>query len=483
VWDTDFFAVGKRPLSPFTKKIVSLHLVLNTRINKTDELKTNNIGKLLVDYSMPAIAAMAVASVYNIIDRIFIGQGVGAMAIAGLALTFPLINLAIAFGSLVGSGASTMISIRLGEGKYNSAMRFLCNSFVINLIIGAVIGILGLCFLDPILYAFGASENTIAYARDFMQIILLGNALTYVYFGLNNILRATGYPRKAMLITIGTVIINLILAPLFIYYFKWGIRGAAWATVLAQATGAGFVFAHYLNKNHTLYFQKAFFKLHFSVVQKIFTMGMPPFLMNLCASAVVIVLNHRLRTYGGDLAIGAYGIINSIVGLVVMIIFGFNLGMQPIVGYNFGAKQYDRVIKTLKYSIVIGTCISTFGFLLGEIFPLSLARCFNNDEQLISLTVQGIRIVLISFPIVGGQIVVSSFFQAIGMPKVSIFLSLSRQMIFLIPALFIVPHFWGLSGVWLACPLADLLSFILTMAVLYWHYRRMKINQNGQNSD
>jgi len=423
---------------------------------------------------MPAITAMAVASIYNIIDRVFIGQGVGAMAIAGLAITFPLINLAVAFGSLVGAGASTMISIRLGEGKYNSAARFLCNSLVINLIIGAVIGILGLCFLNPILYAFGASPNTISYAREFMQVILFGNIFTYIYFGLNNILRATGYPAKAMLITIGTVIINLILAPLFIFYFDWGVRGAAWATILAQATGAVLVFIHYLNPKHVIYFQKALFRVHWSVVQKIFTMGMPPFLMNLCACVVVIVLNHRLKDYGGDLAIGAYGIINPIVGLVGMIVFGFNLGMQPIVGYNFGAKQYDRVIRTLKYSLIIGTCISTFGFLLGELFPFSLARCFDPDGQLVELTAQGIRIVMISFPLVGGQIVVSSFFQAIGMPKVAIFLSLSRQMIFLIPALFIVPYFWGLNGIWLACPLADLLSFALTMGVLYYYYGKIK---------
>ena len=455
---------------------------MKTRVNKTDELKTNNIGKLLFNYSLPAIASMTVASIYNIIDRIFIGQGVGAMAIAGLALTFPLINLAVAFGSLVGAGASTMISIRMGEGKYNSAARFLCNSVVINIIIGAIIGILGLCFLDPILYAFGASQDTISYARDFMQVILFGNVFTYIYFGLNNILRATGYPSKAMLITISTVIINLILAPLFIFYFEWGIRGAAWATVLAQAVGAVLVFIHYLNRTHTLYFQKHLFKVHGSMAQKIFTMGMPPFLLNLCASAVVIVLNHRLKAYGGDFAIGAYGIINSLLGLVVMIIFGFNLGMQPIAGYNFGAKQYDRVILTLKYSLIIATCISTFGFLLGELFPTALARCFISKEQgehLIPLTVQGLRIVLISFPIVGGQIVVSSFFQAIGMPKVSIFLSISRQMIFLIPALFIFPHFFGLNGVWLACPIADLLSFILTMLVLSYHYKKTLRRRKG----
>ena len=451
---------------------------MKVRVNKTDELKTEKIGKLLLNYSMPAITAMAVASVYHIIDSIFIGKGAGAMALAGLAITFPLMNLAAAFGSLVGAGASTMVSIRLGEGKVNSATRFLCNSLVINIIIGGVLSIVGLCFLDPILYAFQASKDTISYARDFMQVVLIGNIFAHIYFGLNNILRVTGYPKKAMIITISTVIINLILAPIFIFYFNWGIRGAALATVLAQTTGAVLVFVHYLNNTHTLYFKKAFFKVYFSVVQKIFTMGLPPFLMNLCASAVVIVLNHQLRNYGGDLAIAAYGIINRIVGLVAMIIFGFNLGMQPIVGYNFGANQYNRVLQTLKYSLIIGTCISTFGFLLGELFPFSLANCFTSnkqliDKQLIDLTVQGLRLVLISFPLVGGQIVVSSFFQAIGMPKVAIFLSLSRQMIFLIPALFAIPYLFGLDGVWLACPLADLLSFILTMAVLSHHYKRI----------
>jgi len=444
-----------------------------TRTQKTDELKTSNIGKLLLNYSMPAIAAMAVASVYHIIDGIFIGRVAGPMAISGLGVTVPIINLTVAFGAWVGSGTSTMVSIRLGEMKYGSAMRFLCNSLVMNIIIGGIIGILGLCFLDPILYAFGASKDTIPHARDFMQIILLGNIFTHIYFGLNNILRASGYPSKAMIITITTVIINLILAPLFIFCFHWGIRGAALATVLAQAVGATLVFVHYLNRSHIIYFQKAFFKVHFSVVQKILTMGLSPFLMNLCAAAVVSVLNHQLKAYGEDMAIGAYGIIYRIVGLIAMIVFGFNLGMQPIVGYNFGAKLYDRVIRTLKYSLIIGTCISTFGFLLGEIFPLSLARCFTTDKQLIALTVQGMRIVLITFPFVGGQIVVSSFFQAIGKPKAAIFLSLSRQMIFLIPALFIVPRFWGLSGVWAACPIADMLSFILTMGALYYYYRRI----------
>jgi putative MATE family efflux protein len=445
----------------------------------TDELRHGNIGKLLLNYSIPAIASMTVASIYNIIDRIFIGQGVGPLAIAGLAITFPVMNLAIAFGSLVGSGASTMISIRLGERKINSASRFLGNAVIINIIIGVLFTVLGLCFLNPILYAFGASADTISYAYDFMQVILFGNIFTCMFFGLNNVLRATGYPKKAMIITIGTVIINLLLAPIFIFYFKWGIKGAAWATVISQIVGAIVVIAHYFNKNNTLYFQKRFLKLKSGVVGRIFEMGMSSFTINFCACIVVVILNNSLKKYGGDLAVGAYGIIVSILGLIIMLVFGFNLGMQPIVGYNYGAKQYDRVLLTLRYALVIGTSISTFGFLIGEIFPWYLARAFTTDQTLIDLTVEGMRIVAITSPIVGGQVVSTSFFQAIGMPKVSIFLSMSRQLLLLIPTLLIFPHFFNLQGVWMALPVSDFISCLLTAIVLGYHYRRMKQKMLG----
>ena len=447
---------------------------MQTKTKATDILGYGNIGKLLLNYSLPAIASMTIASLFNIIDRIFIGQGVGALAIAGLALTFPIMNLASAFGSLVGSGASTMISIRLGEQKVNSATRFLGNAIMVNLIIGALFTGLGLYFLNPILYAFGASEDTIPYARDFMQVILYGNIFSHSYFCLNNILRATGYPKKAMMITITTVGVNLILAPVFIFWLNWGIKGAAWATVFAQIIGFCIVITHYFNRNNTLYFRKGFFKLHVSVVSRIFEMGMSSFLINVCASIVVIILNFSLKEHGGDLAIGAYGIINSILGLVVLVIFGFNMGMQPITGYNYGAKQYDRVLLTLKYSLIIGTCISTFGFLLGEIFPWYLARAFTTDNTLIAITVEGLRITVLFFPLVGSQVVASSFFQSVGKPKVSIFLSISRQILFLIPALFILPKFFGLQGVWMALPIADLVASALTIIVLYFHYKNMK---------
>ncbi|MDR0606329.1 MAG: MATE family efflux transporter [Bacteroidales bacterium] len=448
---------------------------ITTKVNPTDELRYSKIWNLLLHYSLPAIASMTVASLYNIIDRIFIGQGVGPLAIAGLALTFPVMNLAAAFGSLVGAGASTMISIRLGERKINSATRFLGNAVVINLILGALFSILGLYFLDPVLYAFGASEDTIPYARDFMRVILYGNIFSHFFFGLNNILRASGYPAKAMFITIGTVVLNLILAPIFIFYFHWGIEGAAWATVISQIIGAIAVVTHYFNTNNTLYFRKGFFKLRISVVSRIFEMGMSSFLINFCASIVVVILNYRLKKYGGDLAIGAYGIINSVLGLVVMIIFGFNMGMQPIAGYNYGAKNYDRVLQTLRYALIIGTVISTLGFLLGEIFPWYMARAFTSDVTLIGITVEGMRIIMILYPLIGSQIVASSFFQAIGKPWISIFLSISRQILFLIPALYIFPYFWGLQGVWVALPVSDFLASILTIIVLYYVTLRIMV--------
>jgi putative MATE family efflux protein len=452
---------------------------LSRKKQVTDELGYGKIGKLLLNYSIPAILAMMVASLYNIIDRIFIGQGVGPLAISGLALTFPIMNLATAFGSLVGSGASTMISIRLGERKVNSATRFLGNAVVINLILGLSFTLLGLYFLDTVLYAFGASKDTIPYARDFMRIILYGNIFSHSFFGLNNILRATGYPAKAMIITIATVVLNLIVAPIFIFYFHWGIKGAAWATVISQFIGTILVVTHYCNRNNTIYFRKGFFKLRPSVVSRIFEMGMSAFLINLCASIVVIILNFSLKKQGGDLAIGAYGIINSVLGLIVMIIFGFNMGMQPIVGYNYGAKQYDRVLLTLKYALIIGTIISTVGFLCGELFPWYIARAFTTNETLINLTVEGMRFVVMIFPLVGAQIVTSSFFQAVGKPKISIFLSLSRQILFLIPTLLVFPRFFGLQGVWMASPVADFIASILTIIVLYYNFRNMNRKNNA----
>lgn len=439
----------------------------------TDALGSERIMRLLIQYSIPAIIATAASSLYNVIDRIFIGHGVGPLAISGLALTLPLMNLAAAFGSLVGVGAAAMISIRLGQRNRKEATMILGNALMLNLIIGISFSILSLIFLDNILFTLGASDDTLSYAKEFMQIILLGNVITHIYLGLNNIMRATGFPRKAMYITLVTVGVNLALAPLFIFAFRWGIRGAAIATVCAQIVGVIWVFSHFMKESSSVRFLPGYFRLKRRINLDIFSIGSSNFLMLICASLVVVVINRSLKAYGGDYAIGAFGILNSIGSLFAMIVIGFNQGMQPIAGYNFGARNRDRVIKVFKGTIIAGTCVTTLGFLVCEIFPRQIASAFTVNQQLIDMAVVGMRINMIMFPIVGFQMVTSTFFQSIGKAKISIFLSLSRQLLFLIPALLIIPHFWGLEGVWSAGPVADLTSSLLTVIVLRMQIKKV----------
>lgn len=442
--------------------------------NQTNSLETQPVLALLLKYSIPAIIGVTASSIYNIIDRVFIGQGVGPLAISGLALTFPLMNLSLAFGTLVGAGASAITSIRLGEKRNAEAINILGNAFILNIIIGLLYSAVVLYFLDDILYAFGASKDTLPYAKEFMQIILIGNVVTHIYFGLNNIMRASGYPKKSMKTMLVSVLLNLILAPIFIFVFHWGIRGAAFATVLCQLVGMFMVLFHFSTKVDNVHFTKECFKIDIKIVSDIFSIGMSPFLLHICSSMVAMIMNISLSQYGGDMSIGAYGIINSILGLFIMIVVGLNQGMQPIVGYNFGAKNYKRVIKTYKNTVIIGTGITTVGFLISHIFPSLIAKAFTNDENLISISIVGLKIMTLSFPFVGFQMVTSNFFQSIGKPKISIFLSLSRQVVFLIPALFFVPHFFGLMGVWAATPVADVISFLVTFFVLQSQIKKLQ---------
>jgi putative MATE family efflux protein len=443
--------------------------------NKPGALAQERIGKLLVQYSLPAIASTAAISLYNIIDRIFIGHGVGPMAISGLALTFPLMNITAAFGALVGAGAATLVSIRLGQHNRKEATLILGNTVRLNLIIGIAVSVITLLLLKPILFALGASAETYPYARDFMQVILAGNVITHLYMGLNNIMRASGYPRKAMLTTLITVGINLVLAPLFIFVFGWGIRGAALATILAQLTGTTWLFFHFFDVVSFIHFLPGYFRLKWKIITDIFSIGMANFFMLFFASLVFLVTNRSLAIYGGDFAIGAFGIIQGIGNLVAMVVLGFNQGMQPIAGYNYGACQYSRVIRVFKLTLVAGTITSTIGFAMAELIPRPIALAFTSDTQLIDLTVTGMRINLLLFPIVGFQMVTTTFFQSIGKAKISIFLSLTRQAIFLIPALLILPRFYGLNGVWASGPVADLLSSVLTLTVLYTLFRKKGI--------
>ena len=436
-------------------------------------LGTENIGKLLMQYAVPAIIAMTASSLYNMVDSIFIGHGVGTMAISGLALTFPLMNLAAAFGSLVGVGAATLISVKLGQKDYDTAQRVLGNVFVLNILLGVAFTVVVIAFLDPILYFFGGSDETVGYARDYMQIILLGNAVTHLYLGLNAVLRSSGHPQKAMYATIATVIINTILDPVFIYGFGWGIRGAAIATIVAQVLSLIWQLRIFSNKDELLHFHRGIFRLKRKIVFDSLAIGMSPFLMNVCASAIVIIFNKSLLLYGGDLAIGAYGILNRLLMLFVMVIMGLTMGMQPIVGYNHGAHKFGRVKQTLKYCMIAGGCITSLGFVFSELFPNLVVNMFTDDKELTALARTGLQIGVLMFPFVGIQIVISSFFQSIGKAKISIFLSLSRQLLYLLPCLLLLPHWWGLNGIWLSMPVSDLLAFITACLMLAHHIKKL----------
>jgi putative MATE family efflux protein len=429
-------------------------------------LGTEKIGTLLMQYAIPAIIAMTASSLYNITDSIFIGHGVGPLALSGLAITFPLMNLAAAFGTLVGVGASTLLSIRMGQKDYQTANDILGNVFVLNLIMGTGFSILTLPFLNPVLQFFGAGSETLHYAHDFMVIILSGNVVTHMYFGLNALIRSAGNPRKAMLATIYTVLINMILNPLFIFGFKWGIRGSAFATIISQIIVLCWQMHLFNDKKYFIHWKKGIYKLKKKIVIDSLSIGMSPFLMNAASCLIVIIINQQLIRNGGDLAVGAYGIVNRMAFLFVMIVIGLNQGMQPIAGYNYGAKLYERVIAVLKKSIFYATVIMIAGFTLVELFPRTVASIFTTEDQLVDIAIPGLRWVFAVYPLVGFQMVSSAFFQSIGKPQKSIILAMTRQIIFLIPILLILPNYWGITGVWASMTISDFISVILAVILL-----------------
>ena len=438
----------------------------------TLELGTKPVGKLLMQYSIPAIIAMTAASLYNMVDSIFIGQGVGPMAISGLAITFPFMNLTAAFGAAIGVGASTCISVKLGQRDYSSANRILGNTFTLNLIVGIAIGVICLVFLDPILRFFGASNQTIVYARDYMEVILAGNVFSHMYFGLNAVLRSASKPRHAMFATIFTVVINTLLDPIFIYTFQLGIRGAAYATILSQILALIWQMKLFNNKKELIRFTSGTYRLQKDLVRNIIGIGMSPFAMNVCACIVVIFINKGFVAYGGDLAVGAYGIDNRVAFFFIMITMGVTQGMQPIAGYNYGSQQLDRLMKVLRYSVYAGVAVMTTGFLVAMFLPELCVRMFTSDETLIAMAVRGIRIDMAAFPVVGYQMVVTNFFQSIGKAKISMFLSLSRQLLFLIPLLIILPPQLGVDGVWLSLPVSDVIAAIVAAVMMFIYMKK-----------
>lgn len=448
-------------------------------------LGTLPIGKLLVKYSVPAIIASLVTSLYNIVDSIYIGHipDVGAMSLVGLAITFPLMNLVIAFALLIAVGGSTISSIFLGQKSDDKAVDALHNSLLLSFIHAVVFGGLSLIFLEDILTVFGATHETMPYARDFMEVILWGTPLAYVFITLNNIMRATGYPTKAMVSALLSVIVNVVLAPIFIFVFGWGIRGAALATVCGQAVAFIWVLSHFLSKKSFVRFHRGARWFVPSVVKKIYAIGMSPFLINTCACVVVVFINKSLLEYGGtegNMAVGAYGIINRVVMFFLMVVMGITQGMQPILGYNYGAGNWPRVKRTLRLGIIAGSAVTIVGFIVSELFPDELTRLFTDNEVLIRLSREGFRIVMLAHPVIGAAIVIQNFFQSIGKPQLSIFLSVTRQMIFLLPLLLFLPRFWGTDGVWSSIAVSDFLSFVITIITFLVVQRRLNKMYNAK---
>lgn len=446
------------------------------------ELGTEKISRLLKQYALPAIIAQTAASLYNMVDSIFIGQGVGPLAISGLAVTFPLMNLSTAFGTLVGAGAAVMLSVLLGQKNYKAANKVLGNVVSLNIIIGLIFMAVALIFIDPILYFFGASENTLPYAKEYITIILIGNVITHVYFGLNAAMRSSGFPKKAMALTIFTVVFNTILDPIFIFVFDMGIAGAAWATVLAQTVAMIVVLKHFSDKERAFHFEKGIFRLDMRVAKDSLAIGMGPFLMNAAACLVTLFINQQLRDYSGDLGIGAYGICNRLIFMFIMICMGLNQGMQPIAGYNYGAKQYSRVKEVFWMTAKLGTIVTCICFIIGMFFPRVAVGIFTHDEALMEMASHGLRILVIGFPIVGFQMIGTNFFQCLGMVKKSVLLSLSRQILFLLPLLYALPLWYGASGVWMSFPVSDVLSAALTAILLRRLFKKFNRLQDGQES-
>lgn len=448
-----------------------------SKTNQFNVLAEKPVGSLLMQYAIPAIVAMAASSVYNIIDGIFIGQGVGAEAIMGLALTGPLMSLTAALGAMVGVGAATLMSVKLGQKDYGTAQKILGNVVIMNLTLGIVLGLLLLVFINPILRFFGASDVTLPYARNFMSIILVGNVVTHMYLGLNALLRSTNRPQKAMCATIGTVVLNCILAPIFIFVLGWGIRGAATATIMAQMIMLTWQLRLFSNKDELIHLNRSIIKLDVKIVKESLLVGLPQFLINLCACLVAAMMTRSLTTYGGDMAVGAFGICNRFILFIVMVVIGLNQGMQPIAGYNFGARRYDRVLGVLNKALIFGSIITLTGFVIGVFFPTPFVSVFAKDSpQLIKLSAHALSCMVMMFPIVGIQIVSTAFFQSIGYAPKSIFLSLTRQLIFLVPAIFILPHLYAdpLEGLWHAAPVADGLASVLAITLLVLQVKKFK---------
>ncbi len=445
---------------------------------KATELGTEPVRRLLVKYALPGIIAMTASSLYNLVDSVFIGHGCGSAALSGLTVAKPFMDICAAFGSFVGVGASTLLAIKLGEKDYESAGKILGNVIVLNVILSTLVMVVGLIWLNPILYAFGASDVTITYAHEYMEIILFGNILTHIYFGLNSMLRSMGHPKLSMVATIVAVTINVLLDPIFIFYFDMGVRGAALATVISQTIAVIWQLRIFLDPNEVVHFHKGIWRLQKDITVRSLTIGLSPFLMNIAHCFVAIIINNQLKRYGGDMALATYGVINRLTFVFAMIVMGLNQGMQPIVGYNYGAKQYRRMLRAFRLTAFCATVVMGTVSLLGECFPELMIRLFTPEDELIEATILPMRILCCSMLIVGFQMVTGNFFTSIGMAGKSIFLSLTRQVLYLIPLAIYVPTLFvnkPIMGVWWSLPLSDTLAAITAAVMLVVELKRFRI--------
>ena len=452
-------------------------------MSQPTELGTEPIHKLLWKYALPAIIAMTATSLYNIVDSIYIGHGCGALALGALTVAKPFMDICAAFGSLVGVGASSLLAIYLGEKDYERANRVLGNVIVMNVILSAIVMAVGLIWLDPILMAFGASEATLVYAHEYMEIILYGNILTHIYFGLNALLRSAGHPRFSMTATIVAVLINIILDPIFIFGLDMGVRGAALATIISQAVAVVWQVTKFFDKNELVRFHRGIWKLNKHITTRALAIGMSPFLYNIAHCFVVIIINNQLKTFGGDMAIAAYGVINRLTFVFAMMVMGLNQGMQPIAGYNYGAKQFDRVIKSFYLTCAYATGVMGIAFVLGEFFPLVMTRMFTHDPILIEQTIRPMRIICSTMLIIGFQMVTGNLFTSIGKAGKAIFLSLTRQVIYLIPLALYLPLAFAtpLDGVWWSIPISDTLSAITAVVILLTSWKKLQTDDSSYN--
>ncbi|NLA71900.1 MAG: MATE family efflux transporter [Clostridiaceae bacterium] len=450
-------------------------------MNQSDQMESANIPKLLLKFSLPAIVGLLVNALYNIVDSIFVGQGVGELALAGVTVGLPVVTTFMACIMLIGMGATSLISIRLGERKGQEAEKIVANALVLFLVIGVSLTVVGLIFLKPMLIFFGAGPDILPYAVDYMRIILLGSILFAIGTGMNNFIRAEGNPKTAMnTMLIGTVV-NIVLDYVFIFVFKWGIKGAAIATIISYGVTSVWVLHHFIAGNSILKIRIENFKLEKRLVKAIVLIGFPSFILQITGSVQQIILNRSLSRYGGDLALATIGILMSTITFLIMPAMGISQGAQPIIGYNYGAKKYERVKDTLKLSIVAATGIVTLGFVISKIWPVQIISLFNNNPELIKTGTHAMGIFFKFIPLVGMQMISASYFQAVGKPNQATLLGLSRQIIIFIPLLLILPHFWGLEGVWWSGPLSDLGAFVLT-GLWLWHEIRA-LNKIQESSE